>query len=459
VSGRNITQCLILPEVFDKTTYIKFDEPHSSSDGGALLLKAADQKLRLTSRIASVLKDVRQAGKVKHTLLELIQQRVYGLASGYADANDAARIGDDPVFKMLLDRSPIGEETLSSQATLSRFENSFGPREMYRMGETLAEAVLRRHRRRLKKHVKRVTIDLDPTDDPTHGAQQMSFFNGHYDTYCYLPVLGFVSFNDEPDQYLVAAVLRPGNVKEKEGAIGILRRLIALIREKFSGVVIEVRLDGGFACPELFEYLDSEKQIEYVCAMAKNAVLEREAEALMGKVRTLSEKSGKTEHLYGECIYRAGTWKRERRVIFKAEVVRNPGREAKDNPRFVVTNKKQGSRRLYKRNYCMRGEIENRIKELHHGMEIDRTSCTKFWANQFRVLMTAAAYALLQEIRLQAKDTSLGRAQVSTLREKLLKLSARVEESVRRIVIHLPETFAYKSEWTKIAKRMGATGG
>ncbi len=459
MSEMNITQCLFFPEQFEKPVVVKFDEPCSSSDGGALLLKGADQKLDLSGKLSAILIDRRQAGKVRHTFTELIQQRVYGLASGYADANDAARLGDDPVFKMLLDRSPVSGDSLSSQSTLSRFENSVGARALFRMGEKLAETVLERHRRRLKKKAKRVTIDLDPTDDPTHGTQQQTFFNAFYDTYCYLPVIGFVSFNDEPDQYLVAAVLRPGNATAKDGAIAILRRLIRLIRGKFPEAVIDVRLDGGFACPELFDFLDDERRLEYVCGLPKNSVLAGEAEALMKTARVLSEKKEETAHVYGECMYEAGTWDAERRVIIKAEVTRNPGREPKDNPRFVVTNKKQKPKRIYERAYCKRGEIENRLKELHHGMEIDRTSCPKFFANQFRVLLTAAAYVLLQEIRLQAKHTGLARAQVSTLREKLLKVSARIEESVRRIVIHLPATFAYVSEWTSIAKRIGATIG
>ncbi len=459
MSEKNISQSVFFPEQFEKPVVVKFDEPCSSSDGGAVLLKGADQKLNLSEKLSAILVDRREAGKVRHTFRNLIQQRVYGLACGYADANDAARIGNDPVFKMLLDRSPVSGDSLSSQSTLSRFENSVGARALFRMGEKLADTVLERHRRRLKKKVKRVTIDLDPTDDPTHGAQQQTFFNAYYDTYCYLPVMGFVSFNDEPDQYLVAAVLRPGNAAAKDGAIAILRRLIRLIRNKFPEAVIDVRLDGGFACPELFDFLDDERRLEYVCGLPKNSVLAGEAEALMKTARVLSKKREETAHVYGECRYEAGSWDVERRVIIKAEVTRNPGREPKDNPRFVVTNKKQKPKRIYERAYCKRGEIENRLKELHHGMEIDRTSCPKFFANQFRVLLTAAAYALLQEIRLQARHTTLARAQVSTLREKLLKVSARIEESVRRIVIHLPASFAYAGEWTSIAKRIGATTG
>src|SRR6266849_6172355 len=187
MSVEKITQCLIFGEQFSKPIHFKFDEPHSSSDGGALLLKAADQKLRLSSALAACLIDDRQATKVKHSLTDLFRQRIYGLASGYADANDAARLAHDPIFKLLLDRSPVAGQELSSQPTLSRFENSMGAKENYRLALAWALSVIERQQKRLRGKVRCVTIDLDPTDDPTHGQQQFTFFNAHYDTYCYLP--------------------------------------------------------------------------------------------------------------------------------------------------------------------------------------------------------------------------------------------------------------------------------
>ena len=226
-------------------------------------------------------------------------------------------------------------------------------------------------------------FDLDPTDDPTHGAQQLTFFNGHYDTWCYLPVAGFLTFNEEPEQYLFAYVLRPGNVGASVGALGILSRLLPKLRTAFPRARLRARLDGGFAAPEIFDFLEREG-LGYVVAMAKNKVLERRAARLMGTARRLSRESGETEHLYGETRYAAGTWEQRRRVIIKAEVVRHPGRKPKNNPRFVVTNLKQSPQHLYEAIYCARANIENRIKELHHGLEIDRTSCTRFLANQLR---------------------------------------------------------------------------
>lgn len=458
MSDNSTTQCLLFPEIFDKPVVAQFDQHEGSSDGGAVLLKAADRSLGLLDDLTACLQDRRQAVKVDHSLRELVAQRVFSIACGYPDANDSARLAGDPIHKLLLDRDPVEGNDLASQPTLSRFENGPGIKELYRMSKALADSVLRRHAERLRRRANRVTIDLDPTDDPTHGAQQLSFFNGHYDTWCYLPVLGFVSFNEEAEQYLCVAVLRPGNATAAVGAVGLLRRLVRMIREYFPDVTIRVRLDGGFAHPAVLDFLDAQPRLEYVVAMAKNAVLKRIAAPGVRQARQRSRRSGKTEHIYGEVRYAARTWRCLRRVVIKAEVVRAPGKDPKDNPRFVITNMKQGPQWIYEHVYCQRGDIENRIKELHD-LEIDRTSCSRFWANQFRVLLTAAAYVLLQELRLRAARTDCARAQVCILRERLLKLGARVMVSVRRILVHLPVSFPHQPTFARIAMSFGAQSG
>jgi len=451
---------LLFPELFERPVVAQFDQRQGSSDGGAILLKAADRRLGLTSALAACLEDDRQAGKVRHELRELLTQRVMAIACGYEDANDAARLASDPVHKLLVGRDPIEGEDLASQPTLSRFENAVDRKQLFRLGEALADCVIDRHRRRLHGRARRITIDLDPTDDPTHGAQQLSFFNGHYDTYCYLPVVGFLSFDGEAEQYLVTAILRPGDAHGSRGAVGILRRLIRRLRRAFPRAVLRVRLDGGFATPEVLDFLDGQPGLEYVVNMASNAVLNRFARSALRVARRRSKQTGKTEHVYGECLYAAKkTWSHRRRVIYKAEVVRHPDREPRDNPRFVVTNLKQPPQWIYEQVYCERGDIENRIKELHEGLQIGRTSCTSFWANQFRVLMTAAAYVLMQELRLRAARTACARAQVWILRERLLKLGARVVASVRRIVLHLPRSFPDRDTFRRLALSLGARTG
>jgi hypothetical protein len=448
-------QSVLFSDLGDRPVVAKFDQPHASSEGGAILLQACDRRLGLTAALIDAVEDRRQSGKVRHALGDLVRQRLYAIACGYPDGNDTSRLGSDPIHKLLGGRDPVGGEELASQPTLSRFENALTRADLYRMGIALADSVIERHRRRLKRTVKRITIDLDPTDDPTHGAQQLTFFNGHYDSWCYLPVAGFLTFNEEPEQYLFAYVLRPGNATAVVGAIGILSRLLPRLRAAFPRARLRVRLDGGYAAPAIFDFLEREG-LEYVVAMAKNQVLKRRAARLMGRARRLARESGETAHVYGECRYAAGRWTRHRRVLIKAEVVRHPGREPKDNPRFVVTNLTASPRHLYEAIYCARGDVENRIKELHHGLEIDRTSCSRFLANQLRGLLTAAAYVLYQELRLRAARTAFRCAQVSTLREHLVKLGAWVESSVRRIVLHLPAACAHRHDWQIIARELGA---
>src|SRR5881397_3773022 len=355
-----------------KPIVARFDQPHASSDGGAVLLKLVDDRLALTAQVTRALRDRRQPGKIAHSLRDLVRQRVFGLACGYADCNDVARLVDDPIHKLLLDRDPLAGPALASQPTLSRFENAVGWEPLRDMAHVLADTVIEIQRRRLKGRATRITIDLDPTDDPTHGQQALTFFNGHYDTWCYLPIVATVTFNDETEQFAVAAVLRPGNAPATRGARGLLRRLLHQLRTAFPDAVLRVRLDGGFASAKLFAVLERE-HVEYVVAMASNVRMEKRARRLMGKARVRSRESGQTEHLYGATWYAARTWKRRRRVIIKAEVVRHPGRAPKNNPRFVVTNLGDDPETVYQL-YCQRGDVENRLKELHHGLEMDRTS-------------------------------------------------------------------------------------
>jgi len=453
------TQCWLFADLANRPVAVRFDQERGSSDGGAVLLGAADRRLGLTDALAGCVRDGRDPERVIHEISDLVRQRVYGIACGYPDGNDAARLSADPVHKLLVGRDPVGEDDLASQPTLSRFENGADRADLFRMGEVLAERVIERHRRRRRGRARVVTIDLDQTDDPAHGEQQLVLFNGYYDEWCYLPLLGFVSFDDEADQYLVAAVLRPGNSPDKRGALGVLSRLLPRLRAAFPKARFRVRLDAGFAAPDVLDFLDEQGDVHYAVAMGKNSVLLRRAGKHMAQARRLSRESGKTEHVYAETLYAAKTWPRRRRIIIKAEVTRHPGRDPKDNPRFVITNMTGSPRWVYEDFYCRRGEIENRIKELHHGLEIDRTSCSRFLANQLRVLLTAAAYVLMQELRLRAARTKLARAQVSTLRDCLLKVGARVRSSVRRILLNLPTSFPYAHAWGVVAHSLGAAAG
>src|SRR6266516_621609 len=293
-----ITQVTFQGDGFTKPIVARFDLPHASSDGGLVLVKALDIAWGLTERLAACLDDAREPGKILHETRELLQQRVFGLCAGYADCNDATRLVHDPIHKLVLGRDPLTGLGLASQPTLSRFESTVSARELRAMTHVLADAVIAQQRRRLHGCATRITIDLDPTDDPTHGQQEFAFFNGHYDTWCYLPIVATVTFNDELAQFAVAAVLRPGKAPAQRGARGLLRRLLHQLRTAFPDAVLRVRLDGGFASAKLFAVLERE-HVEYVVAMASNVRLEKRARRLMGKARVRSRESGQTEHLYG----------------------------------------------------------------------------------------------------------------------------------------------------------------
>ena len=454
-----IPQTVLFPGLFNKPLFAQFHQEQASSDGGAILLKAAERTYGLVKALAGCLFDTRAPDKIRHTLADLFGQRIFGIACGHPDCNDAKRLADDPIHKLLLGRDPEAGEPLASQPTLSRFENAVNRCALYRLADELATRVIERHRRRLDGRARCITLDLDPTDDPTHGAQQYTLFNAYYDNWCYLPLLAFVTFDRESEQYLCAALLRHGKAVASEGTVGLLSRLLPLLRKAFPRARFLVRLDGGFASPAVFDFLEAQPRLKYVVAMAKNAVLERHAEPAMLVARARSWCSEQTEHVYTDTDeYQAGTWNHARRVVIKAEVVRLGDREPRDNPRFVVTNLRQTPRFIYEKVYCARGDVENRIKELK-ALQIDRTSCQDFSANQLRVLLTAAAYVLMQELRLCAAGTACARAQVPWLRDRLLKLGVQVVRSVRRIVLHLPRATPDLAAWQHIAFALGARAG
>jgi len=421
-----------------------------------MLLRAADERLGLTRAMAGALTERRATDRVQHTLHDVLRQRISAIACGYEDANDASRLRCDPTQVLLLGRDPEAEPALASQSTLSRFENALGERELLRLGVALAEPVIERHRRRLGSRVKRITIDVGGTDDPTHGQQQGALWNGFYGGFCYLPLLGTLQFGAEREQYLFTALLRPGNASARSGAITILRRLLRRLRIAFPTARLRVRLDGGFAAPDVFDFLEREG-VEYLVAMGSNPVLARLAEPLLQRARAASAASGESERVYGHAQYQSRSWPHERRVVIKGEVTRYPDREPRDNPRFVITNIPADAQVVYARIYARRGDVENRIKELHDAISIDRLSCTRFLANQARLLLHAAAFVLYQELRLAAAGTSLARAQVSTLREHLIRLAGYFKRTRRRILLHLPKAAPWQHEWASIANRLQAT--
>ena len=267
-------------------------------------------------------------------------------------------------------------------------------------------------------------------------------------------MFGFISVDQDPEQFLFYARLRPGLSKEARGTIPLLRRTVERLRRAYKKARIRVRLDAGFACPQIFKVLE-ELKVEYLVAMPGNSRLSSKSLSHMNAARSLTATFGGTTTLFGECRYKAKTWKCKRRVTFKAEVVQVSGKSPKDNARYVVTNLRHDPETVWIL-YAQRGDSENRIKKLKDDLEIDRTSCTSFIANQVRVLLTATAFVLFQELRASQRGTLLARCMVGTLRVRLLKIGATIKETARRVIVSMPKSHPWRDLWLQAAKRVAA---
>jgi hypothetical protein len=423
-----------------------FDGGDISSDGGLLLLAKVDQALGLTAQMAACVDDPRQPGKVRHSVHDLFRQRVFSIAAGYEDCNDADRLRGDPILKVVAERLPESEDDLSSQPTLSRFENSVGRRELYRLAQVPFELFLARHR---AAPPRRIILDLDVTDDETHGQQRFAFFHGHYDEHCFLPLVVTAEL-DDGTQELLAFILRPGNVPPGRTAVGVLKRLQARLEQALPTTKIVVRGDSGFGLPQVYDWCEGQpKPVPYVLGLAQNSRLNALAQPYMEAAQAEYEATGQPVRRFYEFPYAAQSWSHERRVILKAEVTAQG-----PNPRFVVTSMAQRPKWIYDKRYARRGEMENRIKELKNDLQIDRTSCHRFAANQLRVQLHAAAFVLFTSLRTLLAGTAWATAQVSTLQRDLLKLGVRVKESVRRVLLQFASSCPVQELWTLVLDRL-----
>jgi hypothetical protein len=432
------TQFTVFPLV-RKPVVARFDGGALSSDAGVALLAGVDRRLGLTERLARCLVDARDQGRVRHEVVEMVQQRIYQIACGYEDCNDADTLRADPVFKLAVGRLPQ-EDDLASQPTLSRLENGATRAALFAMSEELVAHYCERH---ADSHPLTIVLDADATDDETHGHQQLSFFHGFYDEHCYLPLLVFAQAEAEGEQELLAAVLRPGNVHAGHRAMAIMERIVERLRGSFPRSRLLLRGDSGLALPEVYDGCEA-LQVLYVISVAKNPRLLELAEPFLERARAQYAETGESVQVFGEFSYAAESWSHRRRVVVKAEVMSRG-----DNPRFVVTSipaSELDPEAVYEL-YRQRGDPENRIKELKVDLSADRLSCHRFLANQFRLLLHAAAYLLMQAMRAALAGTELARAQVGTLRLRLLKVGARVIESCRRVSLRLPSAYPWPEFW------------
>jgi hypothetical protein len=409
-----------------------------SSDGGLLLLREADRRLGLLKALDAALPDPRDPLYITHRQIDLLRQRVYGIAQGYEDLNDHGTLRHDLVWQTALER----DTTLASDSTLCRLEQRAD-----------RKAALAFHRVLLDNFVAsfaepptELILDFDATDDRVHGNQEGRHYHGYYGDWCFLPLYVFCG------EQLLVSYLRPSNIGAAHHAWAILKLLVSRLREAWPEVHLVVRGDSGFCRWRMLHWCEW-AGVDYLIGLARNPRLEALGAPLMAEAQAAYAAEPQKQRRFAWIEYAAGTWDRARRVIAKAEYSAQG-----TNPRFVVTSLPGDAQDLYDRVYCARGEMENRIKEQQLGLFSDRTSCHGWWANQFRVLLSACAYVLLETIRRVAlAGTELARAQVTTIRLKLLKIGTVIVRNTRRIRLFFSSGYPYQSLFQQACAALGRT--
>jgi hypothetical protein len=414
-----------------------FEGGEVSSDGGVMLLREADRRLGLTKALDGVLLDPRDPLLITHPQVELLRQRIYGLAAGYEDLNDHDSLRHDLVWQTAVER----DEPLASSPTLCRLEARVDREAAVGFHRVFIEQFIAS----FKEAPKELILDFDATDDRVHGNQEGRYFHGYYGDWCFLPLYVFCG------EQLLVAYLRPSNIDPARHAWAILKLLVTRLRQAWPGVKIIMRADSAFCRWRMMRWCERH-QVSYITGLARNRRLEALNAISMSQAQGALAATGEKQRLFTRISYAAGTWDKERQVIAKAEFT-----DKGKNPRFVVTNLEGDAQQLYDEVYCARGEMENRIKEQQLGLFADRTSCHYWWPNQFRLLLSASAYVLLESIRrVGLAGTELARAQVETIRLKLLKLGTVIVRNTRRIRLLFTSAYPYQTLFATVLQRLSS---
>lgn len=455
-----ISNAIEFQELSKRKVVAQFDGGAISTDAGSLLLREVEEGTGILKEFSKCFKDYRNQGKIEHKLEELISQRVYGIALGYEDLNDHDILRRDPLLAVLCNKDdPTGEDrkserdkgkALAGKSTLNRLEltpSDATEKSLYKKivynKEQIESFFVNMFLKTQEKKPDRIILDLDATDDPLHGNQEGRFFHGYYGCYCYLPLYIFCG------DYLLSAKLRESGIDASEGAVDEVERIVNELRKEHPKVKIVIRGDAGFSREELMKWCES-NGVDYIFGLSKNSRLKEEIKEELNQAKIGFNNTGKASRVFKDFTYKTlKSWSKQRRVVAKAEYLSKGS-----NPRFIVTSIKASeieARRLYEKEYCARGEMENRIKEQQLYLFADRTSTETMRANQLRLWLSSVAYVLLNELRKKGlRSTELAKAQCHTIRTKLLKIGALVRISVRRIYASLASGCPYQEIFQQV---------
>lgn len=430
-----ISKILDFPSLKGRKVNASFSGGSITSDGGILLLRQVEQKIKLLEKVAKVIPDFRDPNKITHSIQTMLQQRVFGIALGYEDLNDHATLRNDIAFQVGVNATDV----LASSPTLCRFENKATNKIAFDIHKIIIDQFIESH----IETPEELILDFDATDDLVHGNQVGNFFHGYYQNHCFLPLYVFCG------KHLLVSYLRTSKRDGARGSLAILSMLVKYFRRVWPNVRIIFRGDSGFCRHHMFNWCEK-NSVYYITGIAGNKCLEQLLKPTMNDAEKLFAETQEKQRLFTEFIYGAKTWSKQRRIIGKAEHT-----EKGANPRFIVTNLSGNPQELYDNCYCARGDMENRIKEQQLDLFADRTSCHNWWPNQFRLILASLAYVLVEYLREFALyDTCFNNAQVGTIRLKLFKIGAVIIKNTRRIIFRLSEYYPYQQLFEKISQRL-----
>lgn len=434
-----MTNCIAYSYQFSKvknrTIEINFTGGDISSDGGVLLLREADKRLGITEELAKIFPDRRDGSKITHNMATMLRQRIYGIALGYEDLNDHNYLRKCPAMQTAMETI----DDMASSSTLCRIENNADRHFAIKVHELMLDKFIKSH----KIVPKQLILDFDATDDEIHGQQEGKFYHGYYGHNCFLPLYVFCG------KHLLVSYLRTSKQDQAKHSWAILSLLVKRFRQAWPEVKIIFRGDSGFCRHQMFDWCDIHN-IKYIVGMPQNNRLNELLKPTLEKSKAAFIITQEKQRLFSEFPYKAGSWSHERRIIGKAEMTM-----LGENPRYIVTNLSDKPEDLYDKVYCGRGDMENRIKEQQLELFADRTSCHRWWANQLRMILSGLAYTLVEYIRGNLlQGSALAKAQIGTIRLKLLKIGVVIIRNTRRIKFLLSSSYPYRQVWNHVMKKL-----